>query len=64
MLQELLDYMRSKPGVWITSGREIARHVVTSAAAAGTDGRPLPDPVPSAAKGRARQSGKRARSRR
>jgi peptidoglycan/xylan/chitin deacetylase (PgdA/CDA1 family) len=60
MLQELLDYMRSKPGVWIASGREIARHVVTAAAAAGTDGRPLPAARPT----KRAQPAKRARSRR
>jgi peptidoglycan/xylan/chitin deacetylase (PgdA/CDA1 family) len=63
MLQELLDYMRSKPGVWIASGREIARHVVSAAAAAGTDGRPLADAprAPGAARRRpARRAGRRA----
>jgi peptidoglycan/xylan/chitin deacetylase (PgdA/CDA1 family) len=50
MLQELVDFMRSKPGVWIAPGREIARHVLSAAAAAGTDGRPLPagPPTPGA----------------
>jgi peptidoglycan/xylan/chitin deacetylase (PgdA/CDA1 family) len=56
MLQELVDFMRSKPGVWIAPGREIARHVVSAAAAAGTDGRPLPDGPPTPGAG-ARRGG-------
>jgi peptidoglycan/xylan/chitin deacetylase (PgdA/CDA1 family) len=56
MLQELVDFMRSKPGVWIAPGREIARHVVSAAAAAGTDGRPLPHGPPTPGAG-ARRGG-------
>lgn len=41
MLQELLDYMRSFSGVWFTHGAELARYVISEAAGAGTDGRPM-----------------------
>jgi peptidoglycan/xylan/chitin deacetylase (PgdA/CDA1 family) len=64
MLQELVDFMRSKPGVWIASGRAIAEHVLSAAAGAGTDGRPLPDAASRAGKGRSRPAAKRSRSRR
>jgi len=43
MLQELVDYMRTFPGVWFTHGAELAKYVASDAAGAGTDGRPLPD---------------------
>ncbi len=46
MLQELIDYMRTFPGVWFTHGAELARHAASEAAGAGTDGRPLPDGPP------------------
>jgi peptidoglycan/xylan/chitin deacetylase (PgdA/CDA1 family) len=46
MLQDLVDYMRTFPGVWFTHGAELARHAASEAAGAGTDGRPLPDGPP------------------
>jgi peptidoglycan-N-acetylglucosamine deacetylase len=46
MLQALVDYMRTFPGVWFTHGAELARHAASEAAGAGTDGRPLPDGPP------------------
>ena len=46
MLQELVDYMRTFPGVWFTHGAELARHATSEAAGAGTDGRPLPGGPP------------------
>ena len=42
MLEALIDYVRTFPGVWLTHGLELARWVATEAAAAGTEGRPLP----------------------
>jgi peptidoglycan/xylan/chitin deacetylase (PgdA/CDA1 family) len=41
MLQALLDYIGTFPGVWITHGRELARWVASDAAGATTDGRPV-----------------------
>jgi len=41
MLQDLVDYMRTFPGVWFTHGAELARYVASEAAGAGTDGRPI-----------------------
>jgi hypothetical protein len=39
MLQELLDYVRTFPGVWLTHGRELARWAASPDAGAGSDGR-------------------------
>jgi peptidoglycan-N-acetylglucosamine deacetylase len=39
MLQDLVDYVRTFPGVWLTHGRELARWVASADAGAGTDGR-------------------------
>lgn len=77
MLQELVDYMRAQPGVWFAQGVELARHVLSDASGAGTDGRPLPDAAPApgppsraggraggASGGRARPAGKRSGPRR
>jgi len=46
MLQELVDSMRTFPGVWFTHGAELARYVASEPAGAGTDGRPIPDGPP------------------
>jgi len=46
MLQQLVDYMRTFPGVWFTHGAELARYTASEAAGAGTDGRPLPGGPP------------------
>jgi peptidoglycan/xylan/chitin deacetylase (PgdA/CDA1 family) len=40
MLQALLDYVRTFPGVWLTHGLELASWVASEAAGAGSDGRP------------------------
>jgi peptidoglycan/xylan/chitin deacetylase (PgdA/CDA1 family) len=40
MLQALLDYVRTFPGVWLTHGRELARWAASKAAGTTTDGRP------------------------
>jgi peptidoglycan/xylan/chitin deacetylase (PgdA/CDA1 family) len=40
MLQALVDYVRTFPGVWLTHGLELAQWVASEAAGAGTDGRP------------------------
>ncbi|HEY7676977.1 MAG TPA: hypothetical protein VIG69_07880, partial [Candidatus Methylomirabilis sp.] len=64
LLQEMVDHMRAKPGVWIASGREIARHVTSEAAGAGTDGRPLPDAPPASPGRGAKGKARRARARR
>lgn len=41
MLQALVDYIRTFPGVWLTHGLELARWVGSEASGAGTDGRPF-----------------------
>jgi hypothetical protein len=44
MLQALVDYVRTFPGVWLTHGLELARWVASGPADAGTDGRPRTPP--------------------
>jgi peptidoglycan/xylan/chitin deacetylase (PgdA/CDA1 family) len=58
MLQELVDYMRTFPGVWFTHGAELAHHVASEAAGAGTEGRPLPDGPPAFSRRRAPRAGR------
>ncbi len=70
MLQDLVDYMRTFPGVWFTHGAELARYVASAAAGAGTDGRPITEArsairVPGSGRAtRGRFSARRARPRR
>ena len=40
MLQQLVDEMRERDGVWFASCAELARHALSTAAGTGTDGRP------------------------
>ena len=54
MLQRLVDYMRSLGGVWFTHGEALARHVVSEAARAPMDGRPLPERAPASRRRRGR----------
>jgi peptidoglycan/xylan/chitin deacetylase (PgdA/CDA1 family) len=60
MLQALVDYVRTFPGVWLTHGRELAQWVASEAAGTGTDGRPRTSP---ARPQRARPGARRARAR-
>jgi peptidoglycan-N-acetylglucosamine deacetylase len=60
MLQDLVRYMRTLPGVWFTHGAEVARYAASEAAGIGTDGRPRPSPVGSR-NGRPRRSPARRR---
>jgi len=63
MLQELVDYMRTFEGVWFTHGAELARHVASEGAGAGTDGRPLPGGSPAYSPRRSKRSRARAGAR-
>ncbi|HYB43899.1 MAG TPA: polysaccharide deacetylase [Candidatus Methylomirabilis sp.] len=62
MLQELIDYMRTFPGVWFTHGAELARHCASAAAEAGTDGRPLPDDRPARVRRGPARAGRRGKA--
>jgi peptidoglycan/xylan/chitin deacetylase (PgdA/CDA1 family) len=66
MLEALIDYARTFPGVWLTHGLELARWAASDAAGAGTDGRPRATPAgrPSATRARARSSSGRPLRRR
>ncbi|HZS34158.1 MAG TPA: polysaccharide deacetylase family protein [Methylomirabilota bacterium] len=55
MLEALVEYARTLPGVWLTHGRELAGWVASDAAQAGTDGRPRPGPDREASPGPARR---------
>ena len=63
MLQDLVDYVRSFPGVWLTHGLELARWAASDAAGAGTDGRPTAAATPARARASSGRSSRR-RSRR
>jgi peptidoglycan/xylan/chitin deacetylase (PgdA/CDA1 family) len=60
MLEAMIDYARTFPGVWLTHGLELAQWVAGDTAGTGVDGRPQAagprSSTPSATAGRARAS--------
>jgi peptidoglycan/xylan/chitin deacetylase (PgdA/CDA1 family) len=59
MLEALIDYVRSFPGVWLTHGLELARWAASEAAGAGTDGRPRTPATPARARASSGRSSRR-----